>query len=139
VVVDRKHTSCHGLSFRNVIHSGIVHTSGILVSLLLGKRAKLRKVPGLVAIIAWSPHLSSSSRWTALSYLGLRYCHFEWFLIPLLWLGVLILPLRWSEPCTRCWWMIRRMTCHRSTCLWRTWLESPLVTLGCGVGIVVVL
>jgi hypothetical protein len=78
-----------------------VHTSLILVLLHLGIWAKLHKVPGLVAVEAQSPHLSSSSRQTALSCLGLRYYHLERFLIPLGLLSILVLSLRRPKPCTR--------------------------------------
>jgi hypothetical protein len=101
VVVDRKHTSCHRLSFWNVIYGGVVHTSLILFLLFLGKRTKLCKMTKLVAVEAQFSYRSSSSRRTALSYLGLWHRHLEWLLISLRLLGILILPLRWPEPCTR--------------------------------------
>jgi CRISPR/Cas system CMR-associated protein Cmr1 (group 7 of RAMP superfamily) len=50
MIVDRKHTDYHGLFFQDVINGGVVHTSLILVLLLLGIGAKLRKVPGLIAV-----------------------------------------------------------------------------------------
>jgi hypothetical protein len=62
MIVDRKHTSYHRFSFWDVIDSGVVHTSLILRLLLLGVGAKLREVPGLVAVETWSLHLSHSSR-----------------------------------------------------------------------------
>jgi hypothetical protein len=68
----------------------VVHTSLILVMLLLGKRTKLHKVPRLVVVQAQSSYLSISFRRTVLSCLGLWHCHLEWLLIPLRLLSVLI-------------------------------------------------
>jgi hypothetical protein len=120
MIIDRKHTGCHGLSFRNVIYGGVVHTSLILVLLPFGKWAKLRKVPRLVAVETWSSYLSSNCRQTALSYLGLWHCHLEWLLIPLKLLSILILPLWWPESCTRSRRTIHRMISHRGSRLGRT-------------------
>jgi hypothetical protein len=50
MIVDRKHTDCHGLSFQDVINGGVVHMSLVLILLLLGIGAKLRKVPRLIAV-----------------------------------------------------------------------------------------
>jgi hypothetical protein len=62
MIVDRKHTGYHGLSFWDVINGGVVHTSLILILLLLGIGAKLHKVPRLVAVEPRPPYLSNSSR-----------------------------------------------------------------------------
>jgi hypothetical protein len=50
MIIDRKHTGCHGLSFWDVLNGGVVHMGLILSLLLLRIGAKLRKVPRLVAV-----------------------------------------------------------------------------------------
>ena len=67
-MVNRKHSSSHGLSFRNFLNSGVVHTAKIYNS-LFGVRTILDKVTRLMTIVARPNDRSLGTRGASLTSL----------------------------------------------------------------------
>jgi hypothetical protein len=99
MLVDGKLTSCHGFSFQNLVHSGVVHTSGVVLLLLLGWiGAKPREMARLITIEAGSPYCTSSSNRTGLSCTCNCLCQWYYHFVRLLrCLEILSLLLWWPN------------------------------------------